>query len=253
LQRLQRRCLHYKHYRIRALCRAPRAHGRGQNPHGTTFVVRILPGRTAKGARHIFARQRPLPCAVGKGNTRHMSLSCATCDAQQRKGVNGRPQRDGVTRSLSCATHKCSRHRKMKKRKKSKAGWGSPLPGHYHVVVGRSVPHASDATTITPSWLLPASIAARARRLCSTPNPPPRRARPPLLPPLDPARSRSERKWTPHDEGGRTAGHTPVGKEADGARSRRLHENSTAFSTSCSVPPCSCRLWGPEEASTRRP
>jgi hypothetical protein len=143
----------------------------------------------------------------------------------------------------------------MKKRRKSKAGQGPPPPGHYHAIAGRRsfVPHASDATNITPSRLLPASTTTRARRLCSTPNPPPRRARPPLLPPLDPARSRSERQWTPHEEGGRTAGHTPVGKEADGARSRRRHENSTAFSTSCSVPPCSHRLWGPEEASARRP
>jgi hypothetical protein len=39
-----------------------------------------------------------------------------------KKGVDGRRRRDGVTRSLPCATHKYSRHRKKKKRKKSKAG-----------------------------------------------------------------------------------------------------------------------------------
>jgi hypothetical protein len=69
-----------------------------------------------------------------------------------KKGVDGRRRRDGVTRSLPCATHKYSRHRKKKKRKKSKAGRGPPLPSHYHAVAGRrsSVPHASDATTTTP-------------------------------------------------------------------------------------------------------
>jgi hypothetical protein len=76
------------HYRKRGLCRAPRTDGKGRNPHGTTFAVRILLGRTAKGARRIFARQSPLPCALGKGNARHSSLSCAICDARQRKGVD---------------------------------------------------------------------------------------------------------------------------------------------------------------------
>jgi hypothetical protein len=44
------------HYRNRALCRAPAAHGKDRNTHGTAFVVRILPKRTAKGARRIFTR-----------------------------------------------------------------------------------------------------------------------------------------------------------------------------------------------------
>jgi hypothetical protein len=185
-----------------------------------------------------------LPCAVGKGNTRHRSLSCATCDKRQSKGVDGRPRRDGVGRSLPCATHKYSRHIKMKKEQ----GRATTTP-----VAGRRsfVPHASDATTTTPLQLLPASTAARAHY--STTNPPLRRAPPPLMPPLDPTQKRSERQRTPHEEGGRTAGHTPVGKEADGARCRRSHENSSAFSTPFSVPPCSHRLWGPEEASAHRP
>jgi hypothetical protein len=47
--------LHYSrvrgpHYRIRALCRAPKT-------HGTAFAVRIMPKRTAKDARRIFARK----------------------------------------------------------------------------------------------------------------------------------------------------------------------------------------------------
>jgi hypothetical protein len=44
------------HYRNRALCRAPTAHGKERKTHGTAFAVRILPKRTAKGARRIFTR-----------------------------------------------------------------------------------------------------------------------------------------------------------------------------------------------------
>jgi hypothetical protein len=46
----------HKHYRNRALCRAPSAHGKDRNTHGTAFAVRIFPKRTAKGARRIFTR-----------------------------------------------------------------------------------------------------------------------------------------------------------------------------------------------------
>jgi hypothetical protein len=123
------------------LCRVPQAHGRGQNPHGTAFAVRILPGRKTKGAQRIFAQQRPLPCAVGKGNARHRSLSCATCDAWQRKGVDGYPRRDGVTRSLPCAAHKYSQHIKIKKQKKQgRMGPAStrPLPHRRRPPVLRS-------------------------------------------------------------------------------------------------------------------
>jgi hypothetical protein len=49
-----------------------------------------------------------------------------------KKGVDGRRRRDGVTRSLPCATHKYSRHRKKKKRKKKQSRPGpasaKPLP-----------------------------------------------------------------------------------------------------------------------------
>jgi hypothetical protein len=31
-------------------------HGKDMNTHGTTFAVRILPKRMAKGARRIFTR-----------------------------------------------------------------------------------------------------------------------------------------------------------------------------------------------------
>jgi hypothetical protein len=34
----------------------PTAHGNKRNTHGTTFAVRILPKRTAKGVRRIFTR-----------------------------------------------------------------------------------------------------------------------------------------------------------------------------------------------------
>jgi hypothetical protein len=44
------------HYRNRALCRAPTAHGKERKTHGTAFAVRILPKRTTKGARSIFTR-----------------------------------------------------------------------------------------------------------------------------------------------------------------------------------------------------
>jgi hypothetical protein len=44
------------HYRNRALCRAPMAHGKGRKTHGTAFAVRIFPKRTAKGVRLIFTR-----------------------------------------------------------------------------------------------------------------------------------------------------------------------------------------------------
>jgi hypothetical protein len=44
------------HYRNRTLCRAPAAHGKDRNTHGTAFAVRILPKHTAKGARRIFTR-----------------------------------------------------------------------------------------------------------------------------------------------------------------------------------------------------
>jgi hypothetical protein len=81
-----------------------KTHGKGQNPHGTACVVWILPGRTAKGARHIFSRQRPLSCALGKRNAQHSSLLCAIRDARQRKGFDGRPRGDSVTLSLRCAT-----------------------------------------------------------------------------------------------------------------------------------------------------
>jgi hypothetical protein len=65
--------------------------------------VRILPKRTTKGARCIFTRQRPLSCALGKGNARHRSLPCVIYDARQRKCVDGRPRGDSITPSLSCA------------------------------------------------------------------------------------------------------------------------------------------------------
>jgi hypothetical protein len=55
-------------------CRAP-------NTHSTAFAVRILPKRTAKGARRIFTRQRTLPCALGKRNARHSSLPCVIVSA----------------------------------------------------------------------------------------------------------------------------------------------------------------------------
>jgi hypothetical protein len=45
-----------RHYRNRALCRAPTAHGKGTKTHGTAFAVRLFPKRTAKGARLIFTR-----------------------------------------------------------------------------------------------------------------------------------------------------------------------------------------------------
>jgi hypothetical protein len=134
----------------------------GRNTTGyARFAVRH--GRMAE-ARTRTAQ--PLPCGfcpgarqrahdaflhgVGKGNTRHRSLSCATCDARQRKGVDGRPQRDGITRSLPCATQILTAQKKEKK-EKSKVGRGPPPPGHDHAVVGRrsSVPYASDATTTT--------------------------------------------------------------------------------------------------------
>jgi hypothetical protein len=44
------------HNRNRALCRALTAHGKGTKTHGTAFVVRLFPKRTAKGARLIFTR-----------------------------------------------------------------------------------------------------------------------------------------------------------------------------------------------------
>jgi hypothetical protein len=44
------------HYRNRALCRAPATHDKDRNTHSTAFAVRILPKRTAKGARRIFTR-----------------------------------------------------------------------------------------------------------------------------------------------------------------------------------------------------
>jgi hypothetical protein len=44
------------HYRNRALCCAPMAHGKERKTHGTAFAVRILPKRMAKGARRIFTR-----------------------------------------------------------------------------------------------------------------------------------------------------------------------------------------------------
>jgi hypothetical protein len=44
------------HYRNRTLYRAPAAHGKDRNTHGTAFAVRILPKHTAKGARRIFTR-----------------------------------------------------------------------------------------------------------------------------------------------------------------------------------------------------
>jgi hypothetical protein len=81
----------------------------------------------AKDARHIFARQRPLSCAVGKGNARHRPLSCAKCDARQRKGVDGRPQRDGITRSLSCATQILTAQKK-KEKKQGRPGPASARP-----------------------------------------------------------------------------------------------------------------------------
>jgi hypothetical protein len=90
--------------------------------HGRTAEAktRTAQGHTAKGAQRIFARQRPLPCAVGKGNARHRPLSCAKCDARQRIGVDGRPQRDGVTHSLPCATQILTAQKKKKKEKKAR-------------------------------------------------------------------------------------------------------------------------------------
>jgi hypothetical protein len=66
-----------QHYRIRALCHAPRTHDKGQNLHGTAFAVRILPGRTAKGAQRILARQRPFRAPWGKA-----THGIALCHAQ---------------------------------------------------------------------------------------------------------------------------------------------------------------------------
>jgi hypothetical protein len=43
--------LQNSHYGKQGLCRAPRAHGKGQKTHGKPFAVRFSSGRTAKGAR----------------------------------------------------------------------------------------------------------------------------------------------------------------------------------------------------------
>jgi hypothetical protein len=40
-----------EHYEKQAICRAPRAHGKGPKTHGKVFAVRFWSGRTAKSTR----------------------------------------------------------------------------------------------------------------------------------------------------------------------------------------------------------
>jgi hypothetical protein len=131
---------------------------------GTLLDSHALPCATG-------ARQKTLPCGfcpgahqrahdaflLGKdlclaplGKTTH---DVGLCRAQnvthnKEKGSTAVPQRDGVTRSLPCATQILMA---QKKEKKSKTGRGPPPPGHDHAAAGHrsSVPHASEATTTT--------------------------------------------------------------------------------------------------------
>jgi hypothetical protein len=135
--------------------------------------------------RRVLCRELPL----GKGCAKSILLSA--------KAVDGRPRRDSITRSLPCATHKYSQHRKSKKKKKTRQA-GARL---------------RQATT-TPSSAVGPPFP--------TPAPRQRRHHHHIVaahPSVD--RCQRGRMRTPHEEGGRTAGHTPVGKEADGARSLR--------------------------------
>jgi hypothetical protein len=112
----------------------------------------FYPVRMTKGAQCIFARQRPLPCAVGKGNARHRSLSCATCDAWQRKGVDGRPSETAspaLCRAPPTNTHDIEK--KEKKQGRSVPASARPLPHRRWPSVLRSPrqPHRSVRRCLT--------------------------------------------------------------------------------------------------------
>jgi hypothetical protein len=105
---------------IRVLCRAPVAHGGGQNPHDTAFAVRILPRAHDKGRTTHFCSAKTLPCAVGKGNTRHRSLSCATCEHGKEKGLTTVP--DETASPALCRAPPTNTHDTKKEKKASRVG-----------------------------------------------------------------------------------------------------------------------------------
>jgi hypothetical protein len=142
-------------------------HGRTEARTRTTqpLACGFYPVRMTKGAQCIFARQRPLPCAVGKGNARHRSLSCATCDAWQRKGVDGRPSE--TASPALCRAPPTNTHDIEKKRKKARQvgaclgqatttpslAFGPPFPTPA-APLGPPLPHLGSSTRSSGRWEL---------------------------------------------------------------------------------------------------
>jgi hypothetical protein len=92
----------------------------------------------SKGCTTHFCPGKDLPCAIGKDNAQHRSLSCATCDARQRKGVDGCPQRDDINRSLSCATQILMAQKKKKTQGRPGPASARPQPRRRRPPVLRS-------------------------------------------------------------------------------------------------------------------